>query len=286
MCLHILWFLILLPLIGDVSAGLQEYILVDVQWLKQHLYDKKFNIVDVRTEEEYRKGHIPGAVNIPVASTNNRVGATDRIGHLQQIQKVFSRAGIRQDNTVVIYDDSKYVDAGRVFWVFEVYGHKQVKLLNGGFPGWSIKGGLPVSKTAPIVQASEYVPLVDPDRLITRLSMRLAIDEMDKYIIDARPAEEYEGVRSRFKRFGHIPTAISIPAQKNFIEVDGIRMLKPYSDLKKLYADAEGKKVYTYCNEGKDSSLTYAIIRHLGHDAAHYDGSWHEWGNDPEATIK
>lgn len=261
-------------------------ILVDVPWLKQHLNDKDLIVVDVRLEKDYLEGHIPGAVSIPVASTYNLSGATDRVGGLYQIQKVFSQAGIKRDSTIVIYGDSSYVSAGRVFWVFEVYGHKRVKLLNGGFPGWSNNGDLPVSKELTAVQAHEYVPSVDPDRLVTRLGMRLAIDEDDSYIIDTRPIEEYEGVSSRAKRFGHIPGAISISTENNYIEVDDINMLKPVSELRQLYAGAAGKKVYTYCNKGTSSSLTYVIIRQLGYDAAHYDGSWYDWSNDPKLPIE
>jgi thiosulfate/3-mercaptopyruvate sulfurtransferase len=264
-----------------------ELVLVDIPWLAEHKADPNLIIVDARSEKDYEKEHISGAINIPVTQTFNPQHHKDRVGNFQYIQHLFRNAGVQPEDTVIIYDDSSYIDAARVFWVFEVYGHKHVKLLNGGFPAWRKNAALAVSSTATVLPPSEIIPAIDPQRLATRFSMRLAIDDADKVIIDSRSAEEYNGIRSIASRSGHIPGAINIPWQQNFVEVDGINMLKSNDEIRKTYDRlVQDKKVYAYCNKGKQSSLTYTILRQLGHDVAHYDGSWYEWGNDATLPIE
>lgn len=278
--------LLLITLTGDAVSAQGDIILVDTDWMQSHLHDENIVVVDARTEKQYLQGHIPSAVNIPVMKTYNPVYPKDRVANLPYIRELFRRAGICDDQTIVIYDNTEYKDAGRVFWVFEVYGHKNVKLLNGGFVLWQ-KKNLPVSREMVEVSPSEYVPMIEPDRLITRLDMRLAIEDDSKVIVDARSHDEYIGKQSEASRFGHIPHAKSIPSDANFDMVDGVKMLKPVSELRKIYSNlADDKKIYTYCNKGKDSSLTYALLRQLGYNTAHYDGSWFEWGNDTTLPIE
>jgi len=277
-------FLLLLSVNLFALSDNADSLLIDVDWLKKHQHDKHLVLVDSRSREDYQRGHIAGAVNIPVAETFSPTIPTDRVADLKYIQQLFRSAGIHKGDTVVIYDDASYIDAGRVFWVFEVFGHKSVRLFNGGYAIWQAKN-LPVELIATIKPYSDYIPEVEPQRLVTRLSMRLAIEDYDKVIIDARPAEDYHGQHSIAARSGHIPHAISIPWKDNFIKIDGINMLKSESDLRALYRRVGDKDVYTYCNKGKQSSLTYTLLRQLGKQVAHYDGSWFEWGNDLSLPI-
>lgn len=285
---YLCYLLLLLSFECHATLGSEEErVLVDISWLARHQADANIIIVDARSEEDYIKEHISGAINIPVAQTFNPQHHQDRVGNFQHIQQLFRKAGIKPEHTVIIYDDSSYIDAARVFWVFEVYGHRQVKLLNGGFPAWRNNTDLTHSSDPTVLPASLYIPAIDPQRLATRLSMRLAIDDVDKVIIDARSAEEYNGIGSIARRSGHIPTAISIPWQLNFVEVAGVTMLKKDAELRAMYDKlVQDKKVYAYCNKGKQSSLTYTILRQLGYDVAHYDGSWFEWGNDETLPIE
>ena len=268
-----------------LRASNGQDILVDTDWLRQHLHDDKLRIVDTRERPVYLKGHIPGAVNIPAQETFNPAPPRDRVANLHHIRQVFRRAGINSGQTVVIYGDSGYIDAGRVFWVFEVYGHKQVKFLDGGFPAWRQQQH-PVSTQVPEVEPGNYIPAVEPERLTTLLDMRLALEDDSKFILDARTTEEYLGKKSKARRFGHIPKATSIPAVQNFVKRNGVQMLKPREEVARLYAAVpKDRKVYAYCNRGKESSLTYTLLRQLGYDVAHYDGSWYEWGNDENLPI-
>lgn len=284
--INILTFLILVLFSSSVPASEAGAVLVDVQWLVKHQNDPDMKIVDARSEEDYIKGHIKGAVNIPVGDTFNPEKNTDRVGNLKHISELFSNAGIQNEQAVVIYDGNTYIDAGRVFWVFEVYGHKNVKLLDGGIKGWELYSNQPLSQLNDKPQKTNYVPTIEPERHITKFSMRLALEDKNKVIIDARSNKEFKGDESIAIRSGHIPNAINIPWDENFLEINGIKMLKPIEDLKNIYdVKVKGRRVLLYCNKGKQSSLSYTILRQLGHDAAHYDGSWYEWGNDEKLPI-
>jgi len=273
-----------MPLVFASQAG---EVLVNSKWLVKHQYDRNMKIVDARSEEDYKKGHIRGAVNIPVNDTFNPVVNTDRVGNLKHISELFSNAGISNEQTVVIYDGNTYIDAGRVFWVFEVYGHKNVKLLDGGVRGWLADSNQALSQLSNKPLKTQYIPTIEPERHVTKLSMRLALEDKNKVIIDARTNKEFEGEVSIAKRAGHIPNAINISWEDNFTKIDGINVLKPVEELKQLYgASIMHKQVLLYCNKGKQSSLSYTVLRHLGHNAAHYDGSWYEWGNDDKLPIE
>jgi len=264
----------------------ENQILIDVNWLVKHQYDPELVIVDARSKADYKKGHINGAINIPVKATFNPKINTDRVGNIKYIAALFSNAGISNDHAIVIYDGNSYIDAGRVFWVLEVYGHKKVKLLNGGIEGWKISAKQSLSQIETLLPVSDYIPTINSKRFITKFSMQLAIEDKDTLVIDSRDKKDFDGETSIASRSGHIPSAINIPWTENFVEVNGVKMLKPVDELLKIYAVAkQGRRVILYCNKGKQSSLSYTVMRQLGYDAAHYDGSWYEWANDPALPI-
>ncbi len=172
----------------------------------------------------------------------------------------------------------------RSLWTLEVYGHKKVKLLDGGLKAWQ-QAGLAVTQDKPTIMTSNYVPSINPDRLATRLTTLLASNKTDAFtLIDAREVEHYEGLKSEAKRYGHIPNAKGFDITKNIDDKKGT--LRPISELKELYASVpKNKKVIIYCTMGDASSLEYLVMRDLGYDVANYDASWQEWGNDLSLPI-
>lgn len=261
-------------------------ILIDVPWLVSHRSEEDWVIIDTRSKDLYRQGHIPGAINIPVMATFNQDYDKDRVANLQYIRKLFSKAGLKHDSKIIIYDDSSYIDAGRMFWVLELYGHSNIRLLNGGMPAWQVNPELAISKETTTLPESNYIPSINPDRLVTRSGVALAIDDPGKLILDARESDEYNGKESIANRFGHIPSAVNVPTSLAMVDRGGVTMLKDDAQLRQLYDGiVSDRRVYTYCNKGKKASLTYTILRQLGHSVAHYDGSWYEWGNDLTLPI-
>ncbi len=285
------WFLVVLlgmapanlpaaSITAQVGAdSLNKQLLVDAFWLQKRLEDQDIIVIDVRSPEKYRQGHIRNAVNIPTQSTFKRERPASRMASIQTIQNLFGDAGIDGETNVVIYDNGEFIHVGRVFWVLEVHGHHRVAILNGGFPAW-IKNGYKTSQNVTSHHPKKFIAEIQPDKLATRLHTRLAINDKNKILIDARSTEEYQGKLSKSYKFAHIPGAVSVPWDKNIIQLDGIFMSKSLSELEDVYKDySKDKKVITYCNKGRESSFTYFILRRLGYKVSHYDGSWSEWGN-------
>ena len=258
---------------------------VDVTWLLQNYKNDSLVVVDVRKPTTYTNGHISGAVNIPVQSTFSSKSDNEIVAPISHIQDLLSNSGIDNETNIVLYDDGEYVNAARVFWVLEVYGHKKVGILDGGFPVWELKS-LPISNTHTKRQPKTYVPTIVPEILSTKFSTRLAINDENKQIIDARSKDEYSGRKSITERFGHIPKAINIPSSLNYKNINGINIIKTIDELNGIYKNIDSsKKVITYCNKGKESALTYLILRRLGYNVSAYDGSWLEWSRDPTLPV-
>ncbi|VAW72490.1 hypothetical protein MNBD_GAMMA15-2453 [hydrothermal vent metagenome] len=265
-------------------SAFPESLWLEVENVAGKINNPSVMLVDSRAEKDYLSGHIPGAVNLPVNNTFDP-GNQFRVVGLSAIQKLFRKAGIEQGKEIIIYDGGGFIDAGRLFWVMEAYGLNQVRVLNGGVPAWK-EAGYELNKEETIVTESGFVPMVNPDRVASVFQTKLAILDENTSIIDARSDIEYAGEESKSSRKGHIPSAKSIPWENNFIKKDGRLQLKSVAELRELYSDIEkSAPVVTYCNKGKQSSLTYFILRSLDYDVSHFDGSWHVWGNDPELPV-
>lgn len=242
-------------------------------------------LVDVRESDTYRMGHLPGAVNIPAEHTFNLKGDRTRIASLEQIREIMSSAGIRNSDYLVLYDDGKLKDAAHVFWVLETYGHKNLSVLEGGIAAWN-RDHEELTTVEPARLQSQYLPSIATRHLSTELTVLLAIRNANVEIIDAREHKEYMGLHSQAKRKGHIPNAISVPWDENLAQDSAVPTLKPLQALRRLYSGLDKKeRVITYCNRGKESAVTYLVLRNLGYNVSVYDGAWLEWGNDDQLPI-
>lgn len=260
-------------------------LLVENAWLAQQLGRHDLVVIDARDTEQYRAGHIAGAINIPVDHTFDQTNRAGLVAPISQLQKLFSSAGLTHRQQLVIYDDGRFIDAGRLFWVLEVMGHRDLAVLNAGFPRWQARG-LPVSREISQLAPSDYSPTVNPKRLATAFSTLLATQDARKTIIDVRSPEEFLGRQSIASRKGHIPRARNIPWSRLIVDRGGNPRIRAQAELEELFADIDkDSRVITYCNKGKQSALTYFVLRMLGYDVAAYDGSWSEWGNDHSLPI-
>jgi thiosulfate/3-mercaptopyruvate sulfurtransferase len=260
-------------------------LLLDARYLKENHPLEHTVFIDVRSEVEYGEGHISGAVNIPITRLFSRETRPDLVVSINEARSIFGNAGIDMSTPVALYDSGNFIDAARAFWVLELYGHEKVSLIDGGYPAL-LNLDFPVTTEVDKIEPKQFIPTVVPERLSTMLSVRLAIDDSETVLLDARSEEEYSGKKSHSQRKGHIPNAINIPATRNFGVIGEYARLRSDTELNALYSPIEdNKRIITYCNKGKESALTYFVLRKLGRNVSAYDGSWYEWGNDLQLPI-
>lgn len=279
-------------LISDVSCAVvrQNTVppIIEIATLKARLAksDSDLILVDVRDSETYQVSHLPGAINLPVEHTFNDNGDHTRIASLEQIREILSNAGVSNSDYLVLYDDGVLKDAAHVFWVLETYGHKRLSVLDGGLAAWIQQHGELTSIVIPR-QKTQYIPNIATHRLSTELTTLLGTKNVNVAIIDARNHKEYLGINSMARRKGHIPNAISIPWTENLTHAKAYASVKSTQALRALYAKlSKDESVIAYCNRGKESAVTYLVLRNLGYNVSVYDGAWLEWGNDDQLPIE
>jgi thiosulfate/3-mercaptopyruvate sulfurtransferase len=278
-----------------MSYAHPEY-LVDTEWLANHLNDASIRIVE--SDEDpllYTIGHIPGAVQVDWFSTLQHPLRRDFLTQ-EQFEAVASKLGITKDTTIVFYGDKSNWFACYALWIFEYYGHKNVKILNGGRIKWE-KEKRQLVKEVPSFVATNY-KANEADKTIRAFRDEVLVhSNAKKALVDVRSVKEYTGELLHMPNYpqegatrgGHIPGAASIPWSQAVNEEDAT--FKSFEELTALY---EGKniksngEVIAYCRIGERSSLTWFVLKYLlGYPKVkNYDGSWTEWGNLVDAPIE
>ena len=262
-----------------------ETLRVTPEWLNDHLQQPDLVLIDARAPADYAAGHLPGAVNLPELATYRDRGRDGRIVEPPVMQELLRKLGVRPDATLVVYDDGSLLSSARVFWTLEVYGLKNVRLLDKGFAGWQARD-FPVATDTTKPAPSDYVAEVDPRRIATRFTTQLAIADPAQQLIDARSPGAYAGKVSKAKRFGHIPSAINIPVHENLAQAPDGSALRNLDELAQIYAEVpKERNLVLYCDIGRVSAVNYLALRELGYQVANYDASWLEWGNDSGLPI-
>lgn len=272
---------------AQVSAGYaRPELLAETDWLAANLSDPGIKVIDLRSLEAYQAGHIPGAVWLDVRKLDDP--QTQYIPGPDDFARLISSLGISNDTLVVGYDDQGGLLAARLWWALDYYGHSRAKVLNGGWNKW-INEGRPVSREVPDVKPGVFIPRVNEGVLCRLDYIRAALNKPGVVVLDARSPAEYNGTDVRARRGGHIPGAVNVDWQLTVTQ-DDVKVFKPAAELRRLLEAAgitPDKEVITYCQTGVRSAHALFVLRLLGYERVrNYDGSWAEWGNNPELPIE
>ena len=271
--------------------------LVSTEWLAAHLADPSVRILE--SDEDlllYEMGHIPGALKIDWHADLNDDTMRDYVSR-EAFESLVRRLGISDSTTVVFYGDKNNWWATYALWVFELFGFRGARILDGGRAKWEAEGREMVT-TVPVVTPSTYVPRTRDDSRIRAFmpEVRAHVAGRGK-LIDVRSPDEFTGKKLHMPdypqegamRGGHIPGAKSVPWARA-ANADGT--FKGSVELRAIYEGeaglTAGDDVVAYCRIGERSSHTWFVLTYLlGYDKVrNYDGSWTEWGNAVRAPIE
>jgi thiosulfate/3-mercaptopyruvate sulfurtransferase len=264
----------------------RDDVLVSTQWVADHLNDPKVKLIEVDVDTtQYDEGHAPGAVGFNWTSQLQDQVRRD-IASKEQIEQILSEAGVSNGDTIILYGDNNNWFAAYAFWLLTMYGHQELKLMDGGRKKW-VEEKRPTTKDAAKPAKGSY-KAKDAD-LSLRANSKEVLDAIGKRaLVDVRSPAEYNGeimappgLPETAQRMGHIPSAANIPWAQAANE-DGT--FKSDAELKALY-DGKGvtgdKDIIAYCRIGERSSHSWFALKYLlGYkNVKNYDGSWTEWGS-------
>jgi thiosulfate/3-mercaptopyruvate sulfurtransferase len=266
-------------------------VLVSTDWVAAHLNDPSIRIVESNEDTLlYASGHVPGAVNVDWTADLNDQLRRDYIAR-EGFEQLMSRIGATKDTTVVFYGDKNNWWACYAFWVFQLFGHTNARVMDGGRIKWE-KEKRPVTRDVPAFPKTAYKAEERSDAKHRAFREEvLSHMQAKRQLVDVRSPDEYTGVRMHMPdypnegaiRGGHIPGAKSIPWARAINADDGT--FKTADELKKIYVEEKqlspAQPTIAYCRIGERSSHTWFALKYLlgFENIRNYDGSWTEWGN-------
>jgi len=268
-------------------------VLVDTQWLMDHLNAPMVRVVEVdMSPEPFQEAHIPGAVfwNIfaDLLMPDLRINLNP-----EAIEKLMSRSGISQETSVIAY--GSYPGTGAwIFWLLKLFGHDKVYVLNGGYQKWVAEGRPVASELSSFAPTHYRAKSPDPDLRVLQPEVQASLNRSDCVLLDVRTPQEYRGEVYLIKppegaeRAGHLPGAVHLEHTLTLNE-DGT--FKSAEELRRLYHSrgiTANKEVFPYCAIGGRSAYTWFVLKYLlGYPhVRNYDGSWNEWSRLPDTPIE
>jgi thiosulfate/3-mercaptopyruvate sulfurtransferase len=265
----------------------RDTVLVSAEWVEEHLDDSSVILVEVDEDTTaYDKGHLKNAIKLDWKTDLQDQVRRDFVGK-QQFEQLLSERGVANDQTVVLYGGNNNWFAAYAYWYFKLYGHDDVKLLDGGRKKWELDSRALVEEV-PSRPATQYVAQ-DPDLAIRAFRDEVVAAIGQQNLVDVRSPDEYSGKllapahlpQEQAQRAGHVPTAVNVPWSKAANE-DGT--FRTDDQLREIYGEAGvdyGKDTIAYCRIGERSSHTWFVLHELlgQPNVKNYDGSWTEYGS-------
>ena len=265
-------------------------VLVDTDWIQAHAEDPGVRILEVGgNANAFGEGHLPGATFLSMGRLSNPDDAIrGQIATAAQLSAALSEAGVGRDQTVVLYDRRNNLSAARAYWVLKYYQHAEVRIYNGGTPKWTEDGQALSTEITEYEPSSYQAGAADPE---IRTTWQYVVDHTDDpstLFCDTRSPDEHLGLDVRAERGGHIPGSINVEWTAA-VNSDGT--FKSAEELAALYGGAgftSDKQIITYCQSGVRGAHTWFVLSELlGYPSVrNYDGSWGEYGNNPESPIE
>lgn len=294
--INILLFLIVLTSCKQevkIDEPTQTSPLIEFSEFSEIFKNSTVKVIDFRRPSDYQKEHITGALNIwRTDIENSSYPYGGMMASTKQVEELFSRLGIKNNDTLIIYDDNGLVDSARLWWVLQNYDYENVRLLHGGFSAWKSNSGAVTDKET-LIKASSFKLTEKPSLkyLITKDEVLKELDS-NTVILDTRSTDEFSGKAQKNGAFkgGRIPKSKLIDWAAA-IDYNGTKKMKSLEDLKNIYgeltASKEGK-IIVYCHSGvRSAHTTFVLTQLLGYkNIKNYDGSWTEWSYFDELPFE
>jgi thiosulfate/3-mercaptopyruvate sulfurtransferase len=280
---------------GIAVADYANDVLVDTQWVENHLNDSSIRIVEVDENPAlYAEAHIPGAIGFDWKKDLQDQVKRDFLGPAD-FGELFGSRGISNEHTIVLYGDRNNWFAAYTYWYLKYFGHNDLKLINGPRDKW-ISEGRPTTTDVPQYEPQTFTAQEGDESIRAYRDEVLSALDSSTRLVDVRSPQEYSGEliamagyeQEGAQRAGHIPGAASVPWAQA-VQEDGT--FKSAEELRQLYTDkgvVDGQPIIAYCRIGERSAHTWFVLHELlgEDDVKNYDGSWTEWGNMVAVPIE
>ena len=262
--------------------------LISAKELAKIMNDKNVKIVSARKLTDYNIVHITGAINIWHKDLYKAGEVKGVLKSSAELAKIFGKKGISEKNTIVIYDSGSNKAAGRLYWIFDYLGCDNVKILNGHMKSWRAARGK-VTKIATKITPTTFNASVDKQEIATTAYVKQNLNKSNVAIVDVRSKDEYDGIKGKTTRKGHISGAIHFEYKKVFNAETG--KLKSKEELTKLFNTAgitSNKEIILYCETSVRAGIVYLALKYkLNYPKVKvYDGALYEWAATASNPLK